>query len=157
YLADVLDLEQHARHGQLFVFQADEQVCGFAAFYPDASLQGFPWTRGWASGRALAVHPAARGLGVARTLLATGECWAGGARAPVCAFHTSSVMTGAFALYERLGYGRAREFDFDLAARYSRFATAPITSIAYLRNLGGTATHVDGVPHADGITASRCA
>ena len=40
YLADLLDLETHARHGRLFVVEADERVCGFAAFYPDASVQG---------------------------------------------------------------------------------------------------------------------
>ena len=41
YLADLLDLETHARHGRLLVVEADERVCGFAAFYPDASVQGF--------------------------------------------------------------------------------------------------------------------
>jgi ribosomal protein S18 acetylase RimI-like enzyme len=44
-------------------------------------------------------------------------------------------MTGAIALYERLGYRRAPEFDFDMAARYSRFGAAPITATAYLRYL----------------------
>ena len=55
--------------------------------------------------------------------------------APVFAFHTASFMTGAIALYERLGYRRAPAFDFDMAARYSRFGAAPIMSIAYLRHL----------------------
>src|SRR5262245_59660719 len=64
YRADLLDLETHARNGRLLVVETDEWVCGFVAFYPDASLQGVGWPRGWASGRALAVHPAARGLGV---------------------------------------------------------------------------------------------
>jgi GNAT superfamily N-acetyltransferase len=66
YLADLLDLEGHASRGRLFVAEADEKLCGYAAFYPDASLQGLGWPSGWASGRALAVHPAARGQGVAR-------------------------------------------------------------------------------------------
>jgi len=55
---------------------------------------------GWASGRALAVHPAARGNGAARALLATGERLARQAGAPVLAFHTMSFMTGAIALYD---------------------------------------------------------
>ena len=70
YLADVLDLDQHARRGRLLVVEADGRILGFGAFYPDASVQGFGWPRGWASGRALAVHPDARGHGVARALLA---------------------------------------------------------------------------------------
>ena len=51
YLADVLDLDQHARHGRLLVVEADGRILGFGAFYPDASVQGLGWPRGWASGR----------------------------------------------------------------------------------------------------------
>ena len=57
-------------------------------------------------------------------------------------------MTRAIALYERLGYRRAPEFDFDMAARYSRFGAAPIMSIAYLRYLA---------PARACVPASRCA
>jgi GNAT superfamily N-acetyltransferase len=136
YLADVLDLDTHARLGRLFVVEADEWVCAFAALYLDTSAVGaFPWPAGWASGRALAVHPGARGNGAARALLATGEHLALQAGAPVLAFHAHSFMTGAITLYERLGYRRAPEFDFDVAARYGRFGAAPIKSLAYLRYL----------------------
>jgi len=135
YLADVLDLDQHARHGRLLVVEVDGRIRGFGAFYPDASVQGFGWPPGWASGRALAVDPSARGGGVARALLAAVERLAREAGAPVYAFHTASFMTDAIALYERLGYRRAPEFDFDMAARYSGFGAAPIMSIAYVRQL----------------------
>ena len=148
YLADVLDLEKHARHGQLFVVEIDGWICGFGAFYPDTTVQDVGFPAGWAGGRALAVHPAARGHGVARTLLATCERLAREAGAPVFAFHTASFMTGAIALYERLGYRRVPEFDFDMAARYSRFGAAPIMSIAYLRHLA---------PVGARVPASRCA
>jgi predicted N-acetyltransferase YhbS len=148
YLADLLDLDTHARHGHLLVAEADGRVSGSAAFYPDASVRGLGWPPGWAGGRALAVHPAARGYGVARALLAACERLARESGAPVFAFHTASFMTGAIALYDRLGYRRAPEFDFDMAARYSRFGAAPITAIAYLRHLTPTGAHVDGVRHA---------
>ena len=134
-LAALLDLDTHARHGRLFVVEADQWVCAFAAWYPDASVQGVGLPPGWASGRALAVHPAARGNGAARTLLATGERLAREAGAPVLAFHTVSFMTGAIALYERLGYDRAPEFDYDWAARHSRSAATPIMAVAFLRHL----------------------
>jgi len=135
YLADLLDLETHARHGRLFVVEADQWVCAFGAWYPDASVQGVGLPPGWASGRALAVHPAARGNGAARALLAAGERLAREAGAPVLAFHTVSFMTGAISLYERLGYRRAPEFDFDWAARHGGSGAAPITAIAFLRHL----------------------
>ena len=135
YLADLLDLETHARHGRLFVVEADQWVCAFGAWYPDASVQGVGLPPGWASGRALAVHPAARGNGAARALLAAGERLAREAGAPVLAFHTVSFMTGAIALYERLGYCRAPEFDFDWAARHGGSGATPITAVAFLRHL----------------------
>jgi GNAT superfamily N-acetyltransferase len=135
YLSDLLDLETHAQRGRLLVAEVDGRVHGSVAFYPDASVQGYGLPRGWAGGRALAVHPAARGNGVARALLATCERLAREAGSPVFAFHTASFMTSAIALYERLGYRRAPEFDFDMAARYSRFGAAPIMSLAYRRNL----------------------
>ena len=134
YLADLLDLEKHARDGRWLVVEADGQIAGSGAISPDASVQGVGWPPGWASGRGLAVHPAARGRGVARALLAAGECLAEDSGAPVFAFHTASFMTSAIALYERLGYRRAPEFDFNMAARYSPSAP-PITSIAYYRCL----------------------
>src|SRR5256884_2016525 len=52
YLADLLDLDKHARHGRLLVVEADGRIRGFGAFYPDASVQGFGWPAGWAGGRA---------------------------------------------------------------------------------------------------------
>ena len=84
---------------------------------------------------ALAVHPDARGNGVARALLATGEYLALQAGAPVFAFHTHSYMTGAIALYERLGFRRAPEFDVNLAARFGGPGAAPIMAHAYLRHI----------------------
>ena len=135
YLADLLDLDTHARHGRLFVIEAGQWVCAFGAWYPDASVQGVGVPSGWASGRALAVHPAARGNGAARALLATGERLAREAGAPVLAFHTVSFMTGAIALYERLGYRRAPEFDLDWSAYYGLSAAMPIVAFAFLRRL----------------------
>jgi GNAT superfamily N-acetyltransferase len=140
YLADLLDVDTHARFGHLFVVEAGERVCAYAAWYPDASVRWFPWPAGWATGRALAVHPDARGNGAAHALLAAGEHLALQAGAPVLAFHTHSYMTGAIALYERMGYRRAPEFDFDVAERFGRFGAAPVMSLAYYRNL--TQQHV---------------
>ena len=57
-------------------------------------------------------------------------------------------MTKAIALYERLGYRRAPEFDFDMAARDSRVGAAPVMSIAYLRRLA---------PERAYVPDSRCA
>ncbi|HEX3306314.1 MAG TPA: GNAT family N-acetyltransferase, partial [Streptosporangiaceae bacterium] len=85
--------------------------------------------------RALAVHPGARGHGVARALMAASERLARESGAPVFAFHTASFMTDAIALYDRLGFRRAPEFDFDMAAHYGGTGATPITALAYLHQL----------------------
>ena len=157
YLADLLDLDRHARHGRLLVVEVGQWVCAFGAFYPDAAVQGVGLPACWASGRALAVHPAARGTGAARALMAAGERLAREAGAPVLAFHTVSFMAGAVALYERLGYRRAPEFDYDWAARHSRSVGTPIMAITFLRDLTGTRVHADGARPADRVAAPRCA
>ncbi len=135
YLSDLLDLDRHAREGELLVAVVDGEVAGCAAFYPDASVQGFGWPAGWAGGRGLAVHPDYRGHGVAAALLGALERRARAAGAPVYAFHTSEFMTTAVALYERLGYRRAPEFDVDVNAHYGVRATRPWTAVAYLKPL----------------------
>ena len=135
YIADLLDFERHSRHGQLIVAELDGAVRGSGAFYPDVSVQGLGWPRGWAGGRALAVHPEARGHGVAQALLAAAECLARHHGAPVFALHTASFMTTAIALYDRLGYRRAPEFDRDLGAFLGLAAQATFRSVAYVRDL----------------------
>jgi GNAT superfamily N-acetyltransferase len=135
FRADLLDLDRHARHGRLLVATVAGEICGYAAFYPDASVQGFGWPAGWAGGRGLAVDPTFRGHGVAMTLLTALEDRARAAGAIVFAFHTSAFMTTAVALYERLGYCRAPRFDIDVNAHFGVTAARPWPALAYLRRL----------------------
>jgi GNAT superfamily N-acetyltransferase len=135
YLADLLDMDRHARDGDLLVAVVGGELAGYVAFCPDASVQGFGWPSGWAGGRGLAVHPAYRGHGVAGALMAAMERRACIAGAPVFAFHTSEFMTTAVALYRRMGYRRAPEFDLDANAHYGIAATRPWTAVAYLKRL----------------------
>jgi GNAT superfamily N-acetyltransferase len=123
YLAAQLDLGTHASYGRLLVAATQKGVLGFAAFYPDASVQGSGFPSGWASVRVLAVHPGADGPGVTRALLTACERLAAEAGAPVLATRTASLMTDDIAGYERLGYRRAPEFD----------DAAPVRSVAHLR------------------------
>ncbi len=135
YLADLLDIERHADAGVPLVVEAGGRIRASAIFYPDAYGQGLSLPSGWAGGRGLAVHPEVRGRGVASTLLAEGERLARSIGAPVFAFHTVSFMSSAQALYERLGYRRAPEFDYDLAEWYGLSMPARTVSLAYRRDL----------------------
>jgi GNAT superfamily N-acetyltransferase len=135
YFADLLDLDRHARDGQLLVAVVDGEIAGYAAFYPDASAQGFAWPPGWAGARGMAVRSPYRGHGVAAALLAELERRARAAGAAVFAFHTSAFMTTAVALYDRLGYRRAPQFDIDVNAFHGVHGARPWPAIAYLRRL----------------------
>jgi len=55
--------------------------------------------------------------------------------APVFAFHTIDLMSGAIALYRDLGYRRAPEFDQDLRPHFGTTAGQPIQAIAFRRDL----------------------
>ena len=136
YLSDLVDLDRHAGRGRLLVAESEGRVVGFVAFYPDIALQGVGWPRGWAGGRALAVDPAAQGLGVAHALVAACLELAVDADAPVFAFHTAAFMSRAVALYEGLGFERAPEFDVDLGHFFGS-PDDPTTrpAIAFRRNL----------------------
>jgi len=59
-------------------------------------------------------------------------------------------MTNAIALYERLGYRRAPEFDIDLAARFG--GNSSFLAVAYLRHL--TRAHADGARYLHCISTS---
>ena len=135
YLADLLDLDRHARHGSLLIAEADGRAVGSGAFYTDASVQGVGWPPGWSGGRGLAVHPDARGLGVGRALVAECERLARAAGSPVFAFHTASFMSAAVQLYEHLGYLRAPEYDLDLADHFGTGGHTSARGLAYLREL----------------------
>ena len=134
YRTDLLDLDRHARDGELCVALVDGEIVGYAAFYPDATAQGLGWPPGWASGRGLAVHPCHRGHGVAAALLRELEQRTRESGAPVFAFHTSRFMGTARALYRRMGYERAPEFDRDMNAHFGASAGArPWPALAYLK------------------------
>jgi predicted N-acetyltransferase YhbS len=135
YLADLLALDRHEHFGRLLVAEVDGRICGSVAFYPDASLQGLGWPRGWAGGRALAVHRRARHLGVATALMERCEELARAGEAPVFAFHTAPFMTGAIALYEGLGYHRAPEYDRDVAALFGDADSEEIRILGFAKFL----------------------
>jgi predicted N-acetyltransferase YhbS len=152
YLADLLDVERHAQVATLLVAEIDGLIVGSAAFQPDIGVQRLGWPEAWAGGRALAVLPEARGLGVARALISTCEQLARKHGAPVFAFHTTGVMTAAVRLYERLGYERVPEYDVEVGTGLGISLAQPIPVIAYRRVLG----HAPLSPGRDHVSCPEC-
>jgi ribosomal protein S18 acetylase RimI-like enzyme len=118
YREDIADVRGRQGRATLVVAAGREGVLGAVTYYPDGSREGHAgWPREWAAIRLLAVHPAARGRGIGRAL--TEECIrrarAGGSRA--VGLHTTEFMAVARAMYERMGFVRAPDFDFRPAPR----------------------------------------
>lgn len=66
----------------------------------------------WPELRLLAVVPAARGQGIGEALVQACVERARSAGAPALGLYTSASMGSAIALYERLGFARVPEYDF---------------------------------------------
>ena len=119
YIKDILDLEGRADESELLVAEHDGRLVGCVSYFPPGSKASYPsdafserWPDDWGAFRLLAVDPQARGLGVGRRL--TDECIdrTREAGAPALGLHTTAPMKIARAMYERMGFERAPEYDF---------------------------------------------
>ena len=96
------------------VAELDGKVVGSAALYaPDSAAYGsLASASAWPEVRLVAVAPLARGRGVARALVDECVRRARAAGASVLGLHTSRSMRAAMKLYERMGFVRDPEHDF---------------------------------------------
>ena len=96
------------------VAELDATIVGSAALYaPDSAAYGsLASLTPWPEVRLVAVDPAARGRGVARALVEECITRARAAGAAALGLHTSHSMHAAKKLYERLGFVRDPEHDF---------------------------------------------
>lgn len=97
------------------VAEDEGALLGAVLLYPAGAVMGNPGiasiTLEWPEVRLLAVAPAARGKGVARTLM--DECIrrAQAAGASAVTLHTADMMAVAMRLYEGMGFTRAPDLD----------------------------------------------
>jgi len=114
YRIDRRDVRSRLNDSELLVAEVDDRLVGTVTFYPPTpgATAGEGWLEGWASIRLLAVHPDARGLGIGRRLTEICVERARALGAPVLGLHTTVLMEVAKAMYERMGFVRAPEFDF---------------------------------------------
>jgi len=96
------------------VAELDGRIVGSVALYePEAvSYGGLASIATWPEVRLVAVDPAVRGRGVARALVLECVRRARAAGASTLGLHTSQSMRTAQRLYERLGFVRDPEHDF---------------------------------------------
>lgn len=111
YLADLTDIDARSGTSSQLVVEADGRIVASVSYFPDAADEGLAWPSGWSGLRALAVEPGNRGSGAGRRLMEECRRRAVAAGAPVLALHTAEFMTAAVALYERMGFRRAPDYD----------------------------------------------
>jgi GNAT superfamily N-acetyltransferase len=135
YLTDLLDLEGRAAASTLLVARRGGRVVGTVTYYPDGGRQHRGWPSGWASVRALAVVPQARGEGIASCLMA--HCLDRARRdgAPVLGLHTGEFMKDALRLYWHLGFRRAPQFDFKIPDEVLDGPGPQNTAFAYVQTI----------------------
>lgn len=119
YQADILDLEGRAVASELLVAEMFEEVVACVSYYAPGAQVDYPsptfseqWPAEWAAFRLLAVHPTARHLGVGRSLTEACIQRAEAAGAPAVGLHTTEPMKIAREMYERMGFERVPQYDF---------------------------------------------
>ncbi len=113
YARDIMDVRSRLDTSELIVAENSGRLVGAVTFYPNTSPsdQG-GWPAGWTGIRLLAVHPDARGMGIARVLM--DECLRRSRllSATALGLHTTELMGIARGMYERMGFVRVPEYDF---------------------------------------------
>jgi len=116
YARDIIDVRSRFDTSELIVAENSGGLVGAVTFYPNTSPSGQGgWPAGWTGIRFLAVHPDARGMGVARVLM--DECLRRSRlmSASALGLHTTELMAVAQGMYERMGFVRVPEYDFQPA------------------------------------------
>jgi GNAT superfamily N-acetyltransferase len=113
YVDEIRDVRCRLADSILIVAEDGGRIVGAVTYYPDGSKEpNGGWPSSYGVFRLLAVHPDARGHGIGRLL--TEECIhrARTAGSSAIGLHTTMLMNVARAMYERMGFVRAPEFDF---------------------------------------------
>ena len=113
YARDIMDVRSRLDTSELIVAENSGRLVGAVTFYPNTSPsdQG-GWPAGWTGIRLLAVHPDARGMDIGRALM--DECLRRSRllSATALGLHTTELMGIARGMYERMGFVRVPEYDF---------------------------------------------
>ena len=114
YVRDIMDVRSRLGVADLIVAEVAGRLSGVVTFFPEAShSERESWPVGWAGVRLLAVRPDARGLGIGRALM--GECLRRCRQlaVPTIGLHTTEPMDVARGMYERMGFVRTPDYDFE--------------------------------------------
>ena len=138
YRAELADVAGRLAVADVLVAEGPTGLVGTVTLLGDAADDSHAWPLGGAVLRLLAVDPSERGAGVGTNLSRACIERARTGGAAYLGLHTSPFMAAARSLYERLGFVRAPEHDFDPQLHYGGDATsAEPWGLAYVLDLQG--------------------
>lgn len=114
YSRDIVNVRARMANARLIVAEQDGKILGAVTFFADGS-KGENWPPGYTCIRLLAVSPEARGMGIGRALMEECIRRSRALGALRVGLHTTEMMAVALAMYVRMGFIRAPEFDFNPA------------------------------------------
>lgn len=137
YLASAMDVARRLEEGELLVAELDGTIVGTITYYRDAQDEGMPveFPGRTAGIRATAVDPSAQGLGIGSALVDSCIARAADAGASRVGLHTARFMNAAVKTYERCGFIRAPEYDFEWSEFFPGGPGEGEPALAYLRDL----------------------
>lgn len=116
YRQNILATLEDPTPAEQLVAEQDARIVGAVLLYPARRARSLgeepPAAVRWPEARLLAVAPPARGRGIGRALMQECARRAHQAGAPALALHTTELMRAALRMYERWGFVRAPELDF---------------------------------------------
>jgi GNAT superfamily N-acetyltransferase len=119
YRQNILETLAAVEPAAQIVAEQDGQIVGTVLLYPAGSLiadrEAEPVIRTYPEVRLLAVQPAARRRGIGRALMQECVRRTREAGERVLTLHTTVIMRAAIRLYERMGFQRSPDLDFEPA------------------------------------------
>jgi predicted N-acetyltransferase YhbS len=136
YLKESRNVAARWHIAQVLVAEIEGGIVGTVSFFADASAEGVGLPKGWAGFRTLAVHPAARGRGIARALARTCVEAAHARNTRTVGIHTAAFMKTACGIYEQMGFRRCPQHDLSFSAALGvELGAHDIALIAYRLDL----------------------
>lgn len=117
YRENILETLSHPEPAEQILAEEGGKIVGSVLLYPAGThleSENATETRDWPEVRLLAVAPEARGKGIGAALMR--ECMNRARRsgAAFLTLHTTDMMRVAMRMYEKMGFVRAPEFDFQV-------------------------------------------
>ena len=115
YVDNIKNIRAKLKEAEIVVVIQHRIIVGSATFYPkhkrEIDKSDLVWPNDWTAIRLVAVHPEKRMQGIGKMLMDECITRSRDQSATAVGLHTTSLMSVAAAMYEKMGFVRVPEFD----------------------------------------------